>query len=83
MKGQKALRVFGAKLNVMSYDWEGTNFDDPEQVKQYLDENMAEGYLADEEEAFIEELIANYRGLLETESRVKEIVETVQGNKVR
>lgn len=79
----KVLRTIGHKLRIMSYDWEGTtSFDNPQEVKTYLSDNMAEGYLADEEEAFIEALVERYEELLELEEDVQDLVRTIQNNKV-
>jgi len=82
-KGKKLLRTLGKKAGVSDYDWENkVDFSKPEEVEQYLRDNMAEGYLAQEEEAFIEELVSIYSDLLSVESEFDEILKQVQSNKV-
>lgn len=81
-KAAKTLRVAGHKLHIMSYDWEGTNFDNPDEVRAYLSDNMSEGYLAQEEDAFITELMSRYQELLNKEDKMSELINTIQTNKV-
>lgn len=80
---KKLLRTLGKKAGVSKYDWEkDVDMEDPEQVKKYLNENMSEGYLSDEEEAFIEELTEIYSALISAEQKFDKIINRIQLNKV-
>lgn len=82
-KGKKLLRTLGKKAGVSQYDWEkNVDMSDPDSVKAYLNENMSEGYLSDEEEAFIEELVEIYGSLLDAEEKFDKILNRIQLNKV-
>lgn len=81
--GRKLLRTLGKKAGVSQYDWEkDVDMSDPDAVKQYLNDNMSEGYLSDEEEAFVEELVKIYSDLLKAEKRFDKIINRIQLNKV-
>jgi len=81
--GKKLLRTLGKKAGVSKYDWEkDVDMTDPESVKQYLNDNMSEGYLSDEEEAFVEELTEIYGRLLDAEEKFDKIINRIQLNKV-
>jgi len=80
---KKLLRVVGKKAGLSEYDWEGeVDFSEPDQVEQYLKENMAEGYLANEENAFVEKLVTIYSELLSSQSDFESLIEQLQSNKV-
>lgn len=80
---KKLLRTLGRKAGVSEYDWEkNVDMSDPDAVKTYLNDNMAEGHLSQEEEAFIEELVTIYSQLIDVEQKFAKILEVVQTNKV-
>lgn len=80
---KKLLRVIGKKVGATKYDWENdVDFSNPHDVEQYLKDNMAEGYLADEEKAFIQKLVNIYSDLLEAESDFTDALKQIQSNKV-
>lgn len=81
-KKRKALRVAGNQAGLNTLDWHGTDFENIDEIKEYLTENMAEGYLAQEEEAFIEELMSNYREAIEIKQKSQEFALKIQENKV-
>lgn len=55
------------------------DIDDPEQVRQYLRENMAEGYLSEDEGLHIDEFIDEYKRLLDMEESLDEVVKEAVG----
>lgn len=79
---KKLLRTLGKKAGVSEYDWEGIDFSNAEEVEQYLRDNMEEGYLAQEESAFIEKLMTIYSELMSAQSDFESILKQVQSNKV-
>lgn len=46
----------------------------PEEIRKYLKENMAEGYLSDDEGLNIDKFVDEYERLLEIEEKMDEIV---------
>lgn len=58
------------------------DIDDPEQIRSYLKENMAEGYLSEEEGLNIDEFVDRYEELLNMKQDFQEIIKELQGGKV-
>lgn len=50
------------------------SLDNPEEIRAYLKENMAEGYLSDDEGLNIDSFVDEYERLLEVEEKMDEIV---------
>lgn len=59
------------------------DLDKPEEIRTYLKENMAEGYLSDEEDTEIDEFIDEYRQLLENKREFEEIIRNVYEGRVQ
>jgi len=57
--------------------------DEPEKIRQYLKENMAEGYLSDEEEASIDKFVDRYKEMMEGRQGFQQIVERIQTGRVQ
>jgi hypothetical protein len=55
------------------------DIDDPEEVRQYLKENMAEGYLSEDEGLHIDEFVDEYQRLLEMEKSLDDVVKEAVG----
>jgi hypothetical protein len=55
----------------------------PEEVRTYLKQNMAEGYLSGEESMNIDEFVDQYEELLGQREEIDEIVEEVFGSRVQ
>lgn len=53
--------------------------DEPESIRTYLKDNMAEGYLSDEEGLRIDEFVDEYERLLEVEKNIDEVVRDIMG----
>lgn len=53
---------------------ENTDYSDPEQIRSYLKENMAEGYLSQEEGSSIDEFVDEYSRLLQIEENLDQIM---------
>lgn len=79
---KKLLRTLGKKAGISEYDWEGIDFSNPDEVEQYLRENMEEGYLAQEESEFISKLMTIYTELMSAQNEFESILKQVQSNKV-
>lgn len=57
--------------------------EDPEQVRKYLKENMAEGYLSQEEGLNIDKFVDNYAELLDAKEKHQKIIRKAYEDKVR
>lgn len=57
--------------------------DEPEEIRQYLKENMAEGHLSEEEGLNIDQFVDRYEELMETKEKFQEIIEQVQTGRVQ
>lgn len=57
--------------------------EDVEEMRQYLKTNMAEGYLADEEEDKIDEFVDAYKELSEKNKSIQKIVRKAYESKVQ
>ena len=68
----------GNENNVMEVD-----LNKPEQIRTYLKENMAEGYLSEEEGLNIDQFVDRYKELMETKENFQEIIEQVQTGRVQ
>jgi len=55
------------------------DINDPEEVRQYLKENMAEGYLSEDEGLHIDEFVDEYQRLLEMEESLDDVVKEAVG----
>lgn len=55
----------------------------PEEIRRYLKENMAEGYLSEDEGMNIDEFVNEYARLLEVEKNMDEIVKEAIGVETR
>lgn len=78
----KLLRTLGKKAGVSKYDWEDIDFSNPEEVEQYLRDNMEEGYLSQEESEFVSKLMTIYAELVSAQKEFESILKQVQSNKV-
>lgn len=58
------------------------DLDEPDEIRSYLKENMAEGYLSEEEGMNIDEFVDRYEDLLNMKQSFQEIVKKIQGGKV-
>jgi len=56
---------------------------DSDEIRMYLKENMAEGYLSEEEGLNIDEFVDEYERLLDVEENLGEIMEKVFEAKVK
>ncbi len=54
----------------------------PEEIRKYLKENMAEGYLSENEGLNIDEFVDEYEELLKMREDFQDIVKKLQGVKV-
>lgn len=57
--------------------------DEPEEIRQYLKENMAEGYLSKDEGLNIDRFVDRYAELMRAEQNFQEIIEQVQKGRVQ
>lgn len=55
------------------------SLDNPEQIRKYLKENMAEGYLSEGEGLNIDKFVDEYARLLGVEENLEEIVKDAVG----
>jgi len=56
------------------------SLDEPDEVRDYLLENMAEGYLSDDEGLNVNKFVDEYSRLLEMERNIEEVVrEALEG----
>lgn len=55
------------------------DLDNPDQIRKYLKENMAEGYLSEEEGFNIDKFVDRYEQLLQLRDRTQKLVKQVQG----
>lgn len=62
---------------------EDPSLDDPEEIRGYLKENMAEGYLSENEGMNIDEFVDEYAELLEMKENLGEVVRNVFEDKVK
>jgi len=58
------------------------DLDNPEELRTYLKENMAEGYLSESEGLNIDEFVDRYEELLDLKQDFQSIVKELQGVKV-
>jgi hypothetical protein len=58
------------------------DLDNPEEIRKYLKENMAEGYLSESEGLNIDEFVDRYEELLNMKQDFQEIVKELQAGKV-
>jgi len=56
---------------------------EPEQVRKYLKENMAEGYLSEEEGMNIDAFVNKYKELMEGRDKMQELVREIQEGRVQ
>ena len=61
---------------------EDPELDKPEEIRTYLKENMAEGYLSESEGLNIDEFVDRYEELLNMKQDFQEIIKELQGGKV-
>lgn len=61
-------------VGAVKYDWEDFDWSDTEQLREYYTENMAEGHLSQEEEAFGEALFNELERLRAMRNHLKEIL---------
>lgn len=80
-KTRNVLNKAKHKLGMTSV--EDPDLDAPNQLRRYLKENMAEGYLSEEEGVNIDEFVDEYERLLEVEKDAEEIIQEVYGEQVR
>lgn len=59
------------------------NLNKPEQIRKYLKENMAEGYLSEEEGLNIDQFVDRYEEMMETKENFQEIIQEVQTGRVQ
>jgi len=59
------------------------SLDKPEEIRTYLKENMAEGYLSESEGLNIDEFVDEYERLLDVEENLGEVMEKVFEDKVK
>lgn len=59
------------------------DIDDPEQIRSYLKENMAEGYLSEEEGLNIDKFVDEYSQLLQQKENLQEVVRKAYEVKVQ
>jgi len=59
------------------------DLEDPDEIRMYLKENMAEGYLSEEEGLNIDEFVDEYEQLLEMRENLEGIVQKVFEDKVK
>ncbi len=59
------------------------SLDKPEEIRTYLKENMAEGYLSEDEGLNIDSFVADYAELLSLKHETQEIIRKVYEDKVR
>lgn len=55
------------------------SLDNPEEIRNYLKENMAEGYLSEDEGLNIDKFVDEYKRLLEVEEKTNEVVNDAIG----
>lgn len=55
------------------------DLDNPDKIRTYLKENMAEGYLSEDEGLNIDKFVDEYKRLLDVEENLEEIVKEVVG----
>lgn len=72
----KTFKVGGENHNNAKKEEDTMN---PEDVRTYLKENMAEGYLSDEEEVSIDNFVDEYERLLDVEENLQDIMQEVFG----
>jgi len=59
------------------------SLDKPDEIRTYLKENMAEGYLSESEGLNIDEFVDKYERLLDMKENLGEIIEKVFEAKVK
>lgn len=59
------------------------DLDDPEQIRDYLKENMAEGYLSQDEGLNVDSFVDEYAELLQVKQNTEKIVRKAYEDKVR
>jgi len=80
-------RVYGKdksfkEENNQNTDMESPDLEHPEDIRKYLKENMAEGYLSEDEGMNIDEFVDRYEELLNMKQDFQEIIKELQGGKV-
>lgn len=68
------LRQLVRRHDMMTYDWEELDWDDTTELREWAKAQMAEGYLADSEEAFIDKLFDELQQKREVNEELKDIL---------
>jgi len=62
---------------------EDPKLDKPEEIRRYLKENMAEGYLSEEEGLNIDKFVDRYKDLMNLKRGTQKILREVQEGRVQ
>lgn len=69
--------------NKQNNDMGNVDLDDVDEIRTYLKENMAEGYLSKEEGLNIDRFVDRYEELLQTKEKFQEIIREIQEDRVK
>jgi len=64
-------------------DMTSVDLENPSEIREYLKENMAEGYLSEEEGLNIDKFVDRYQQLLENSSSTQEIIRKIHEDRVQ